>query len=143
MLLSCSHHPSNEGDLCITTLVPASTEPRRRWQWADSQPPSSSWDGECLSPTGDGVFGKLLRRGAGAVCGAMHLMQRETRSPLSWQYGRAKQTYLLACRNSASCLTWLGVGIACYRVSAITFKSSALELALWHRMQGLLLHDPL
>lgn len=40
------------------------------------------------------------------------------------QYSEAKRTYLLACKNSASCLTWLGVGIACYRVSAITRESS-------------------
>lgn len=47
---------------------------------------------------------------------------------LSWQYGRAKQIYLLACDNSASCLTWLGVGIACYRVSAAAFVSPGLLL---------------
>lgn len=65
-------------------------------------------------------------RGGGTACGLVYLMQRETPSSLSWQYGQAKQTYLLACKNSASCLTWLGVGIACYRVSAITFRSSVL-----------------
>ncbi|XP_071427167.1 cilia- and flagella-associated protein 70 isoform X1 [Pithys albifrons albifrons] len=67
--------------------------------------------------------------------GSIYLEERE--------YGRAKQIYLLACDNSASCLTWLGVGIACYRVSAAASMSSVLQSVPWHGTQGLLLHDPL
>ncbi len=32
------------------------------------------------------------------------------------QYQEAKNTFLYACKKSPSCISWLGVGIACYRV---------------------------
>lgn len=52
------------------------------------------------------------------------------------QFSNAKNTFLMACKRSPSCVSWLGVGIACYRVSKEElsllfkfFKNSTLILS--------------
>uniref|UniRef100_A0A673WKE9 Cilia and flagella associated protein 70 n=1 Tax=Salmo trutta TaxID=8032 RepID=A0A673WKE9_SALTR len=51
------------------------------------------------------------------------------------EFQRAKTTYLRACKSSPSCLTWLGLGIACYRTGRRLEAEQSYKYALKLNLQ--------
>nr|KAG5710751.1 hypothetical protein BaRGS_035153 [Batillaria attramentaria] len=42
------------------------------------------------------------------------------------EFAKAKTTFLMACKKSPSCVSWLGVGISCYRLDELSEAEDAL-----------------
>ncbi|CAB1342468.1 unnamed protein product, partial [Coregonus sp. 'balchen'] len=51
------------------------------------------------------------------------------------EFQRAKMTYLRACKSTPSCLTWLGLGIACYRTGRRLEAEQSYKYALKLNLQ--------
>ncbi|XP_069761499.1 cilia- and flagella-associated protein 70 isoform X2 [Narcine bancroftii] len=59
-----------------------------------------------------------------SVCLRLGFIYLQEDVPLS--YESAKSVYLIASQKAPSCLTWLGVGIACYKLNELTDAEDAL-----------------
>ncbi|XP_067912400.1 cilia- and flagella-associated protein 70 isoform X2 [Heterodontus francisci] len=58
--------------------------------------------------------------------GSIYLQEEKIQEEKIQSYKSAKSTYLFASQRAPSCLSWLGVGIACYRLNELTDAEDAL-----------------